>query len=281
MAKVEILMPKMGESIMEGSILSWLKKVGESVGEEEAILEVATDKVDTEIQSTHSGTITELLAEEGDVVSVGCPIAIIETGSHEPKAAPMEETETAGASTEVQNFDLAIEKTEVTTDNKESRFLSPLVKNIAKEENISNEELNGLIGTGKDGRITRDDILGFVKSKNQESAREVTPKTAILPIIPTGEDEIIQMDRMRKIIAERMLDSKRVSPHVTSFVEADVTNIVNWRSVAKKKYQDQYQTKLTYLPIMVNAVVRTITEFPMINIQVNGDRIIKKAEINM
>jgi 2-oxoglutarate dehydrogenase E2 component (dihydrolipoamide succinyltransferase) len=283
MAKVEMVMPKMGESIIEATILKWLKKPGDKIEHEESIIEVATDKVDTEVPSLYAGIIQELLYKEGDVVKVGAPIAIIEsetTPQIESKpvvqaiAEPVKplEKETTDQSTEVENY------------KSTNRFYSPLVKMIAKEENISINELDALEGSGLEGRVTKKDILAHVELKKSGAilSKVTQPTTvAIATSSVSASDEIIQMDRMRKMIAERMVESKRTSPHVTSFVEADVTNIVLWRNKVKKQFEQREGESLTFTPIFVEAVMRAIKDFPMINIQVDGDKIIKKKDINI
>jgi len=303
MATVEMVMPKMGESVMEGTVLSWLKKVGDTIEEDESILEVATDKVDTEIPATHAGVLKEILAQEGDVVEVGKPIAIIEVDGDVDGAAPapaqahqeeptpvaaaeaMVETAVSMASASATNGS-AIPRT---TDS--GKFFSPLVRSIAKEEGISVAELESILGTGKEGRVTKNDILNYVEQKKSGKAAPVT-KAAPAPSMPSashtpapvfvdGGDEIVEMDRMRKMIAERMVASKHISPHVTSFVEADVTKIVAWRDKVKNEFLNREGEKLTFTPILIEAIVRAIKDFPMINVQVDGDKIIKKRAINI
>ncbi|MFT7198298.1 MAG: 2-oxoglutarate dehydrogenase E2 component (dihydrolipoamide succinyltransferase), partial [Marinoscillum sp.] len=288
MAIVELLMPKMGESVMEGTVLSWLKAVGDTIEEDESILEVATDKVDTEIPSTHGGVLKEILAQEGDVVEVGKPIAIIET---DVKATTSSKTEAPEESTHdaVAQAEQIIEKAKGTIATAipakvGDKFFSPLVRNIAKEEGVSIEELSSIKGSGKDNRVTKEDILNYLKAKNHSPAPveiKTKPTPAPAPVVMSGEDEIIQMDRMRKMIAERMLASKQIAPHVTSFVEADVTEVVLWRGKMKKVFAEREGQVLTYTPIMIEAVVKAIKDYPMINIQVDGDKIIKKKSINI
>lgn len=289
MALVELIMPKMGESIMEATILSWLKKPGDKIEQDESVLEVATDKVDTEVPSTHAGVLKEILAKDGDVVKVGTAIAVIATDGDDskpetkpatkaeakpvaqPKAEPVAAAPTSNGSHAPADFKSA------------SRFYSPLVKNIAKQENIAITELETVPGTGNEGRVTKKDILAYVQQRkggHTIAPTLVSSKPAVPAVIGAG-DEILQMDRMRKMIAERMVDSKRTSPHVTSFVEADVTTIVNWRNKVKNEYQKREGESLTFTPIFIEAVVKAIKDFPMINIQVDGDRIIKKKDINI
>jgi 2-oxoglutarate dehydrogenase E2 component (dihydrolipoamide succinyltransferase) len=291
MAQVELIMPKMGESITEATILKWLKKPGDKIEQDESVLEVATDKVDTEVPSSYAGILKEILAKEGDVVKVGNAIAIITSdvaagiGTEkvvvERKLAETQKeasSSTNGAASHVASV-------AATTDFKNaSRFYSPLVKNIAKEEQIALTELESISGTGAEGRVTKKDMLEFIQQRKLGQTIASTPRTSSAPLVPasiSSGDEIIQMDRMRKMIAERMVDSKRISPHVTSFVEADVTNIVFWRNKWKNDFQKREGDSLTFTPIFIEAVMMAIKDYPMINIQVDGDRIIKKKDINI
>lgn len=289
MATVELIMPKMGESIMEATILSWLKKPGDKIEQDESVLEVATDKVDTEVPSTYAGVLKEILAKEGEVVKVGKPIAIITTEVGNSKAPAPPATAPAiqkAESKPAQPVAIAASNGNghVVTDYKSaSRFYSPLVKNIAKEENIAVAELEVIPGTGAEGRVTKKDILAYLQNRKPGQGISLTQRQSA-PLVPasiSAGDEIIQMDRMRKMIAERMVDSKRVAPHVTSFVEADVTNIVFWRNKVKNEFQKREGDNLTFTPIFVEAAILAIRDFPMINVQVDGDRIIKKKEINI
>lgn len=295
MAQIELVMPKMGESIMEATILHWLKKPGDKIEQDESVLEVATDKVDTEVPSTHAGVLKEILAKEGEVVKVGKPIAIISTDVEEsvtaapaiaPPAQKHEAATTMSASSNGSNGSHALPSAKSST-----RFYSPLVKNIAKEEKIAVAELETIPGTGSEGRVTKHDILQYVANRKLGTAIEQvqaprpsvssSPAPQKIPVSISGGDEIIEMDRMRKMIAERMVDSKRISPHVTSFVEADVTNIVFWRNKVKNDFQKREGDALTFTPIFVEAIVSAIKDYPMINVQVDGDRIIKKRDINI
>jgi len=322
MAKLDLVMPKMGESIMEATILKWVKNVGDKVSEDETILEIATDKVDSEIPSPVDGVIAEVLFNEDDVVEVGKVIARIETEatveSEAPTAAPapVEETESNGnghAEAVIEPVSTAklIEEVPFVPETKETvaaanykstnRFYSPLVKNIASKENIGLAELETVQGTGKDGRVTKTDILSYLANRSgqttvvtespvvtqktqapEPAAASVSSKPA--PTTTTnanGNVEIIEMDRMRKLIADHMVNSKRTSPHVTSFVEADVTNIVNWRNRIKNDFQTKHGQKITFTPIFIDAVVKAIKDFPLINISVEGNTIIKKNDINV
>ncbi|HYG03415.1 MAG TPA: dihydrolipoamide acetyltransferase family protein [Chryseosolibacter sp.] len=298
MAQVELIMPKMGESIMEATILHWLKKPGDKIEQDESVLEVATDKVDTEVPSTHAGVLKEILAKEGEVVKVGKAIAIITTDVAEgvaapsmPAASPAKEIQAQPVATANGSNGAGHEPANYSTS---SRFYSPLVKNIAKQENIAVAELETIPGTGSAGRVTKHDILGYVQNRSvgvniqaQQRAAVTsvaTPQASApqkVPVSISGGDEIIEMDRMRRMIAERMVDSKRISPHVTSFVEADVTNIVFWRNKMKNEFLKREGDALTFTPIFIEAIVNAIKDFPMINVQVDGDRIIKKRDINI
>jgi len=309
MAKVEMVMPKMGESIMEATILTWLKKEGDVVEQDESVLEVATDKVDTEVPSTHAGVIEKILANEGDVIEVGKPIVVISTEAEveteitpEPAEAPAAEPAAAVKTTpiEVAQSNGVGEVQKVSGD----RFYSPLVRNIAKQESISNDELDRIPGSGAEGRVTKKDILAYVASRGSsgvdvqtqqmpktapaatpapapQTAMQTTTAAPSVPAVVSGGDEIIEMDRMRKMIADRMVDSKRTSPHVTSFVEADVTPVVDWRKRHKEAFKTREGQSLTFTPLFVDAIVKAIKDFPMINIQVDGNKIIRKKDINI
>jgi 2-oxoglutarate dehydrogenase E2 component (dihydrolipoamide succinyltransferase) len=296
MALVELIMPKMGESITEATILNWLKKPGDKIEQDESVLEVATDKVDTEVPSMHAGILKEILAKEGEVVKVGSPIAIITSESEAGNSrSPLPSGKSGGesnpapapAKTPAVHTSNGSGSSHASIDFKTAaRFYSPLVKNIAKEEKIPVAELETIPGSGMEGRVTKKDILHYIEHRKPGQAFSILPQRggAAIPLVPasiSAGDEIIQMDRMRKIIAERMLDSRRISPHVTSFVEADMTNIVFWRNKVKSEFQKRESEGLTYTPLFVEAVMLAIKDYPMINIQVDGDRIIKKKEINI
>lgn len=292
MALVELVMPKMGESIMEATILSWLKKPGDKIEQDESVLEVATDKVDTEVPSTHAGVLKEILAKEGEVVKVGKPIAVITTDETVNEESPAPETEIklpvkakqSGKET-VAPVTHTNGSSKVTDYKSTSRFYSPLVKSIALQENIPVAELETISGTGAEGRVTKKDILAYVQHRKLgdtiQAVQYTIGKEPKVPVSLNGEDEIIQMDRMRKMIADRMVESKRTSPHVTSFVEADVTNVVFWRNKVKNEFQKREGDTLTFTPIFIEAVVLAIKDYPMINVQVDGDRIVKKRDINI
>ncbi|OEJ99743.1 dihydrolipoamide acetyltransferase family protein [Roseivirga misakiensis] len=301
MAIVEMVMPKMGESIMEGTVLSWLKQEGESIEADESVLEVATDKVDTEVPATHGGVLKEILVQEGDVVAVGAVIAKIETEADVEDAAPAQDTPAPKAeaasepATPVAATPAANGHAVVLEKPASDRFYSPLVMNIARQESIPMTELELVPGTGRDGRVTKKDIMAYLKSRPAggvqapvsapaaSSAPAAAPASAPkpMPVSISGEDEIIEMDRMRKMIAERMVDSKRISPHVTSFVEADVTNIVHWRNRIKQTFKEKEGEPITFTPIFLEAVVNAIKDYPMINVQVDGSNIVKKKAINV
>ncbi len=299
MATVEMVMPKMGESVMEGTVLAWLKNVGETIEEDESILEVATDKVDTEIPATHAGVLKEVLAQEGDVIEVGKPIAIIETDGEAgestpaPTSSPKEESPVERAEEILEtaiNTASASNGSSLPRTSDSGKFFSPLVRSIAKEEGVSVAELEAIAGSGKEGRVTKNDILGYVKTRKPgatpapASAPAPTMQSAShqpMPVAVDGGDEIIEMDRMRKMIAERMVASKHISPHVTSFVEADVTKVVAWRNKVKNEFLNREGEKLTFTPILIEAIVRAIKDFPMINVQVDGNNIVKKRAINI
>ena len=289
MASIEMRMPKMGESVMEGTILSWLKKVGDPIDEDESVLEVATDKVDTEIPSIHSGILKEILAQEGDIIQVGKPIAIIEllTEGDEPLTIrPTETTEPTEQKNRV-DVDKAMDLKSPDTllkNPKKNRFYSPLVRNIAKQEQIDLSELENITGSGKEDRLTKQDMLNYISTRNLQS--DSVDGILESPVDHTSltisrEDEIMAMDRMRKLIASRMIESKSISAHVTSFVEVDMSPIVSWRNKFKEKFKATSGQSLTFTPIIIEAVVKAIKDHPMINIQVQGDQIIKKSRINI
>lgn len=315
MAKFELVMPKMGESIIEATILKWLKQVGEEIEQEESVLEIATDKVDSEVPAPVDGKLLEMRFSEGDVVPVGEVIAIIETeseentnGHHDPVVTEVMVAETVPyipASQPIEET-VAVGLTQVS-----DRFYSPLVMNIARKEGISMTELENLPGSGRGGRVTKKDILSFVNTREVSAPvapiaepvaptpppveqqrvapapvpkAEVTPQPKAVPEIKfghSGEYEIMEMDRMRKLIAKNMVNSKNVSAHVTSFVEADVTHIVHWRNRVKAEFLQQYGEKLTFTPIFIQAVVKALREHPMVNISVDGDNILIKKDIHI
>ena len=292
MAQVELIMPKMGESVAEATVIKWLKNVGDTIEMDESVLEIATDKVDSEIPSSIEGVLVKQLFKEDDVVLVGQAVAIIDTNADASviDEAPVAKVEVE-PSKEVDKIEKIIEETIETTSIPKSsdsnKFFSPLVRSIAQKEGISSSELESISGSGKNGRVTKKDILTFLSKRSTVPAN--THKTTTVsaaqitgPSIPVMEgDEIIEMDRMRKMISDHMVMSKHVSPHVTSFVEADVTNIVNWRNKVKDEFFKREGEKITFTPIFVDAVVKAIKDFPMINVSVDGTKIIKRKHINV
>ncbi len=291
----------MGESVAEGTITNWLKEVGDKIEADEAVLEIATDKVDTEVPSEVDGILIEKLFAVDDVVAVGQAIAIIETEGESYENGKKEEKQLIGASqvvTTESNVE-AVEKsisdakaTAAPTDFSSSeRFYSPLVKNMAKEENIDLTELESIPGTGKDGRVTKNDMLAYLKNRGAKPAQNFSEtenipnteksKPATVPVSLQAGDEIMEMSRMGKLIAHHMVNSVQTSAHVQSFIEVDVTNIWNWRNRVKNQYEKREGEKLTFTPIFMEAVAKTIKDFPMINIAVDGDKIIKRKNINL
>jgi 2-oxoglutarate dehydrogenase E2 component (dihydrolipoamide succinyltransferase) len=346
MAKYQLLLPKMGESVAEATIIKWNKKPGDYIDADEAVMEIATDKVDSEVPSPVSGRLVEQLCKEDEVVQVGSVIAVIETEEAEsdntPQAAPAPETSTEPAPqpvseqapqftaqptpqqpveeqapvAEIPGIDQIEEREDAPIDGVtyENRFYSPLVKNIATQEGITNNELDQIPGTGAEGRLTKDDLLDYIQKRggSKAGAQQTVATPAPEPVYTapqsaqsgsstqpeqpvaqpqaapqaaatsvSGGQEIIEMDRMRKLIAEHMVYSKHTSPHVTSFVEADVTELVNWRERIKNSFEKREGEKITFTPIFIEAVVKAIKDFPMINVSVNGTQIIKKRDINI
>ncbi len=307
MARFEIKLPKMGESVAEATITSWLKNVGDSVDLDEAIVEIATDKVDSEVPSEVEGTLVEILYDVDSVVKVGEAIAIIETledsvVDNDIKFVRKEEV--TAAETIEKEINEVVENTIISKTSESGKFFSPLVRNIATTEGISMEELEAIVGTGKDDRVTKNDILAYIESgrsvvepikKEVISASDPIPKQAqvevkpvqkeivktSVPVSVNGEDEIIEMSRMGKLIAHHMVASVQTSAHVQSFIEVDVTNIVNWRNKVKDEFMKREGENITYTPIFMQAVANAIKEFPMINIAVDGDKIIKRKAINL
>lgn len=298
MAKFEIIMPKMGESVIEATITRWLKGVGDTVEEDDAIVEIATDKVDSEIPSPVEGKIVETLYGEGDVVAVGKVIAIVEMdGDEDDESAETEnktEEKAPEKTSEKQEAPASEEKSDeqqnVVSFANANRFYSPLVKQIAKTENISLAELESIEGSGKEGRVTKNDVLAYLenrtaKPEQAEKSASAAPKKAAAMEAPkvnagTG-DQIIEMDRMRRMIADHMVMSKQVSPHVTSFIDVDVTNIVNWRNRVKDQFQKREGQKITYTPIFFEAAAKALKDYPQINASVDGYNIIIRKNINI
>lgn len=311
MAQIEIRLPKMGESVTEATITNWLKNVGDTVAMDEPLVEVATDKVDNELPSEAAGVLIQCLFEKDQVAQVGDVIAIISTDGNAspvtetPKAAAVETVEkTIEVATEIVQSNGSIDK-----NSANGKFISPLVRSIAEKEGISMSEIDSLPGTGMGGRVTKKDILSYVENRTSapvsatnttvetvKAAPVVTSNATPAPAVsgssflssikepvvtPNPGDEIIEMDRMRKLIAEHMVMSTHVSPHVTSYVEADVTNIVMWREKTKKDFAKREGENLTFTPIFMEAIVKAIKDFPMINVSVSGTSIIKRKDINI
>lgn len=303
MARFELKLPKMGESVAEATITNWLKQVGDKIESDEAVLEIATDKVDSEVPSEVSGVLVEQLFGKDDLVQVGQTIAIIETESPPTPEGQAQSEINPDISESLEIIESNVAKSTDIISSPPSgagglsdKFFSPLVKNIAKEEGVSVAELEKISGSGKDGRVTKNDILDFVaykktepRAKSQEPIAETTPKSVLdavegqkaNPISINGGDEIIEMDRMRKLISGYMVASVQTSAHVQSFIEVDVTNIVKWRDKVKTAFEKREGEKLTYTPIFMEAVAKALKDFPMMNIAVDGDFIIKKKNINL
>lgn len=304
MAEFQLVMPKMGESIAEATIIRWVKNEGDSIAADETVLEIATDKVDSEVPTPKGGVLKKKLFNENDVVAVGTTIAIIETeaSASTPASTPAPVKVETAVTEVVKSIQVATETAKPALTGG-SRFYSPLVLNIAKEENISMAELENIAGTGNEGRVTKRDILAYVQNRGNVAAASATPAvvstTTSTPQIETPApvaklaapaaskialmpgDEIIEMDRMRKLIADHMVMSKSTSPHVTSFVEADVTNMVMWRDKVKKSFEKREGEKITFTPLFIECVVKAIKDYPMINISVDGSNIIKRKNINV
>jgi len=319
MAQVELIMPKMGESIIEATILNWVRQVGDTVEVDDTILEIATDKVDSEVPSPVDGTIAKILFKVDDVVAVGQVIALIETeagadiaaspatgeavsdtaaakpAKKPAPAAPPPPAPAAAPLAELAEVPPAVPATMQAasgTIGKTSagRFYSPLVRTMAKQENIGQAELDQIPGTGKGGRVNKADMVAylqrrtneFIHDKQNSANGQTAPlRTAPAPMTASGQDEIMEMGRMRKLIADHMVMSKATSPHVTSFIEVDVTDIVDWRNGIKGEFQKKYGQKITFTPIFIEAVAKAIGDFPMVNVSVDGDKIIKKANVNI
>lgn len=296
MAEIELIMPKMGESVAEATITKWLKSEGDKIEADEAVLEIATDKVDSEIPAPEEGTLKKILFQEDDVVKVGDAIAIIEVEG-EGQVAPSHENK---AETNLPEKSVNTESTSNSSVSKiekqspSGKFFSPLVRSIAEKENISVEELDKIVGSGLNDRVTKEDLLAYINNRSNTTKVEETnsqpspPKKATpaaapkASVIPMQEgDEIVEMDRMRKMISDHMVMSKSTSAHVTSFVEADVTNMVMWRNKVKNSFLEREGEKITFTPIIMEAVAKAIKEMPMINVSVDGTKIIKRKHINL
>jgi 2-oxoglutarate dehydrogenase E2 component (dihydrolipoamide succinyltransferase) len=297
MALQDLIMPKMGESVAEATIIKWTKAVGDSIKQDETVLEIATDKVDSEIPSPFEGVLQEVLFKEGEVVQVGSVIARIsnsQTASTSPKKVSTEPVLAAASKASTPETPKPVVAAQASND---SRFYSPLVKSIAKSEQITSEELAQIPGTGHEGRVTKADLIQYLSERLNPDTSQKLPKKpsqalteTTTPVSPKKQevtvqmgDEIIEMDRMRKLIADHMVMSKQVSPHVTSFVEADVTALVKWREKNKSHFEKSYGEKLTFTPLFIESVARAIRDFPMINVSVDpgGTKIIKRKSVNI
>ncbi|KAA0127656.1 2-oxo acid dehydrogenase subunit E2 [Chryseobacterium sp. SN22] len=297
MAEYKLLLPSMGEGVMEATIITWLFGEGDTVKEDDSVVEIATDKVDSDVPTPVSGKIVKILKQKDEVAKVGEAIAILEIegegGNTVSEEAP---AETATASPDAETLKTIEEplKVSASTEFSGDLYLSPLVKSIAQQENISESELKSIKGSGLEGRITKEDILAYVKNRGNQPAPQAAPVQQAAPaqqpaqtsapaatITAAAGDEIIPMDRMRKIIAENMVKAKQIAPHVTSFIETDVTNVVKWRNKNKSLFEKREGEKLTFMPIFVKAVVKAIQDFPMINVSISGENIIKKKNINI
>ena len=302
MSQIEILMPKMGESVTEATIIKWVKNEGDKVKADETIVEIATDKVDSEIPAPSDGVLVKKLCKEGDIIPVGKPIAMLSTGamveaSAPAPAAPAPEVKKASAAPAAVKVAAAESNEPIGRFSTNGKFYSPLVRSIAKQEGIGVVELENIQGSGKEGRVTKNDILSYLPNRNNKAAqvaqtvlveteRPAQVKTngaapQAKPLVVGPNDEVIEMDRMRKLIADHMVMSKHVAPHVTSYVEADVTNMVLWREKIKGSFEKREGEKITFTPVFIEAVVKTIKDFPLINVSVDGTRIIRHKDINI
>ncbi len=291
MAKFDIVMPKLGESIIEATITRWVKNIGDQLEEDDSIVEIATDKVDSEIPSPVEGKLVELLYNEGDVVAVGEIIARVEmdgvdSGESENDAEKPEQPENIAISD--NNIEEVVEDKPVDTPDdfsKSKKFYSPLVKSMAAAENISVAELDGIAGSGRDGRVTKNDVQAFLANRNKPVTAAVNTeplqKIAPPPVPSMATDRVVEMDRMRKLIADHMVMSKQVSPHVTSFIDVDVTNIVKWRNSVKESFQKREGEKITFTPIFVQAAAQALRDYPQINVSLDGYNIIYRKDINI
>ncbi|QIY89787.1 dihydrolipoamide acetyltransferase family protein [Chryseobacterium gallinarum] len=296
MAEYKLLLPSMGEGVMEATIITWLFNEGDNVKEDDSVVEIATDKVDSDVPTPVSGKIVKILKQKDEVAKVGEPIAILEIEGEGTASEEVSSETTTAAAPDTETLKTIEEPLKTaatsTTEFSGDLYLSPLVKSIVQQENISEAELKSIKGSGLEGRITKEDILGYVANRGNQPAPQAAPApTAVTPqpavsapaaTVPVSAgDEIIPMDRMRKIIAENMVKAKQIAPHVTSFIETDVTNVVKWRNKNKAIFEKREGEKLTFMPIFVKAVVKAIQDFPMINVSVSGENIIKKKNINI
>ena len=297
MARVELIMPKMGESVSEATIITWSKNIGDMVELDETIVEIATDKVDSEVPSTHEGKLVEMLHEADDVVQVGEPFAILETEGSDDTPDVNDATPAPTVTKVVEEaLTKAVEATTTTITNTGERFYSPLVRSMASEEGIEMTELESIPGSGKEGRVTKSDMVSYLKTRGSAPAtapvktetKKTTPapKTAVPAHTPvnvpnTGGTEIVEMDRMRKLISAHMTMSKQTSAHITSFVEADMTNIVKWRNSVKADFKKREGQNITFTPIIIEAMAKAVKDFPMINVSVDGTNIHIHKNVNI
>ena len=286
MAKFELKLPKMGESVAEATVTNWLKNIGDTIEADEPVLEIATDKVDSEVPSEVDGVLVEILFNTDDVVQVGQTMAIIETNSDagsEPTQSTALETESVKQVAATVTAAKDTVAAAVVVSSTQGRFYSPLVKKMAQKENILQAELDTVPGTGKDGRVTKNDMLTYIKNRGTSAvvSKPVAAPTQAAPVSVNGGDEIIEMTRMGKLIAHHMVASVQTSAHVQSFIEADVTNIWNWRKKVKASFMTREGENLTFTPIFMEAVAKALKDFPMMNIALDGDNIIKRKNINL
>ena len=285
MATTEVKLPKMGESIKEATVLKWLKQVGDSVEKDEPILEVATDKVDSEVAAPESGILTELLFGENDVVAVGTVIAKMDSAAEVSSEVKDDQTASSAdhsANTKTGNFNDSSSNPDSKRFDQEGRFYSPLVRSMAEKEGVGFDELKSIAGSGQNGRVLKNDLIKYIESgRKGNSPKEVSQSVFVPKSNYEGGQQIVEMDRMRSMIADHMVHSVQTSPHVTAYVEADVTKMVKWREKNKIPFQEKYGEKITYTPIFVEAVVKAIQEFPLINVSVDGKKIIVKNDINI
>lgn len=295
MAEYKLLLPSMGEGVMEATITSWLVNEGDTVNEDDSVVEIATDKVDSDVPTPVSGKVIRILKQKDEIAQVGEPIAVLEIAGDGQQTPTKEETEPEQARTEtpselvtpdvIQTLEAPLK----TSPSNSDIYLSPLVKSVIAEEKITDAELATIQGSGLGGRITKEDILGFVKNRTQKpqsvppqpKMQEPKPTAAAQPVPVSAGDEIVEMDRMRKLIAENMVRAKQIAPHVTSFIETDVTNVVRWRNQHKDTFLKREGEKLTFMPVFIRAVVKAIQDFPNINVSVDGERIIKRKNISI
>lgn len=288
MTKFEIIMPKLGESIIEATITRWLKQEGDILEEDDSIVEIATDKVDSEVPSPVDGVVEKLLFKESDVVEVGKVIAIIKIEGEEEETSSANENlsteKKENDSSEIESPKSQTSASEI-IENKSDRFFSPLVRNIAKKENISLKELEPVQGTGSNDRLTKEDLLAYIEKKKsgktESAVKESISATKVqAPVVQSGNDEVVEMGRVRKLIADHMVRSKQTSPHVTSFIEVDMSKVVAWREANKSAFEKKYGTKITYTHIIIDAAINVLKDFPYINASLEGDKIILKKNIN-